>query len=296
MELKIERLSMTYPNGVHALLKRTYPSNARHRVAARPRPPSADRTLPSRTGRRSPRTLLTLLVAACTAACAPVVTHGPRVVEGLTFYGTAGGARSQCFRPACDTNLVPQQGVGVRYGRAASGSAPGLSAGLTASTGWVSSELDLYAQAPIGFTPFDAGTGVLLSPAHVMPYVQAGRMRPDGSGWYTTQGFAFMASRPTRFSTEGPSEERVAPRYWAPTVAYRARGRYGVHFYVSGALGTADAKKYRGEEPGFRTVRQPVRSVMMGMVFDVQPAFRPRPLSPSPRPVPAPPPAEARPR
>jgi hypothetical protein len=233
------------------------------------------------------------------AGCAPIVTHGPRVEPGFTFYGTAGGGRQLCDRPECDTELVPQQGAGVRYGHAASASVPGLSAGLTVSTGWESSEVDLYAQGPSGFTPFDAGAGVLLSPAHVMPYVQAGRMKPDGSGWYTTQGFAFMASRPASWSWSldgGPSEERVTPRYWAPTVAYRARGRYGVHFYVSGAFGTADAKKYRGDEPGFRTVRQPVRSVMMGMVFDVQPASPPRPLLPSPRPVPAPPPAEARPR
>lgn len=228
------------------------------------------------------RTHLTLLATLCMAACAPIVTHGPRVVEGLTFYGTAGGGRTLCDRPSCDTSLVPQQGVGLRYGQAATASMPGLSAGLTASTGWESSELDVYVQAPGGFTPFDAGTGVLLSRAHMMPYVQAGRMKPDGSGWYTTQGFAFMASRPIRWDIEGVGEERVTPRYWAPTVAYRARGRYGVHFYVSGAFGTADAKKYRGEEPGFRTVRQPVREVMMGLVFDVQPAFRPSQASPVP--------------
>lgn len=247
-------------------------------------------------GRPPPRTLLTLLAAACTAACAPIVTHGPRVEQGFTFYGTAGGAMHLCARPECDTELVPQQGAGVRYGKAAAGRALGVSAGLTLSTWWESSELDLYAQAPIGVAPFDAGAGVLLSPAHVMPYVQAGRMKPDGSGWYTTQGFAFLASRPARWSTEGPSEERVTPRYWAPTVAYRTRGRYGVHFYATGAFGTADAKKYRGEEPGFRTVRQPVRSMMMGMIFEVQPASRPRALSPSPGTVPAPPPADARPR
>lgn len=218
--------------------------------------------------------------------------------QGLTFYGTAGGARQLCTRPECDTELVPQQGAGVRYGQAASASAPGVSAGLTLSTGLVSSELDLYVQAPTSMG-FDLGAGVLAASAHQMPYVQAGRMRPDGSGWYTTQGFAFLGSRPARWSYSldgGPGEERVTPRYWAPTVAYRTRGRYGVHFYATGAFGTARAKKYRGEEPGFRTVRQPVRAVMMGMVFDVQPAFRPRPLSPPPGPVPAPPPAEARPR
>lgn len=260
--------------------------------------------MPSHTHRLSPRTLFTLLAAACTAACAPVVTHGPRVEQGLTFYGTAGGERSLCDRQTCDTSLVPQQGAGVRYGRAASGSAPGLSAGLTVSTALMSSELDLYVQAPASPAGLDLGAGVLAAGTHAMPYVQAGRMQADGSGWYTTQGFAFLGSRPAHWSLSvegGASEERVAPRYWAPTLAYRTRGRYGVHFYLTGAFGTARAKKYRGEEPGFRTERQPVRAVMMGMVFDVQPAPRPRSLSPSPSPAPAPvaeapPPATGRPR
>jgi hypothetical protein len=252
--------------------------------------------MPLHTEGLSPRTLLTLMAAVTTVACAPVVTHGPRVEQGFTFYGTAGGGRSFCDRPDCDTYLTPQQGAGVRYGRAASSSAPGWSAGLTVSTGGVSSELDLYVQAPTSMA-LDMGAGVLAAGSHAMPYLQAGRMRPDGSGWYTTQGFAFLASRPTRWDMEGPSEERVTPRYWAPTVAYRTRGRYGVHFYVSGAFGTADAKKYRGEEPGFHTVRQPVRAVMTGVVFEVQPARRPRQVPPSsePRP-PAPPPSAVRPR
>jgi hypothetical protein len=217
------------------------------------------------------------------------------VEQGFTFYGTAGGARSLCARPACDTQLAPQQGVGVRYGRAATASAPGWSAGLTASTALVSSELDLYVQAPRSLA-LDVGAGVLAAGTHAMPYVQAGRMKPDGSGWYTTQGFAVLASRPSRWITE-PSEERVEPRYWAPAVAYRARGRYGVHVYVSGAFGTADARKYRGQEPGLHTVRQPVRAVMVGMVFDVRPV-RPdgSPASAPAAAAPLPPPPAARPR
>lgn len=235
------------------------------------------------------------LLATGAGACAPVVTHGPRVEQGITLYGTAGGGRSLCARPECDTQPVPQHGAGARYGRAATASAPGFSAGLTLSSTFVSSDLDLYVQAPTSLAALDVGAGVLAGGDHAMPYVQAGRMRPDGSGWYTTQGFAFLAPRPARWSTSldgGPSEERVEPRYWAPTVAYRTRGRYGVHFYLTGAFGTADAKKYRGEEPGFRIVRQPVRALMMGMVFDVQPPPRPRPLAPGPRPV-APAPAAA---
>ena len=236
------------------------------------------------------------LVMACTA-CAPVVTHGPRVEEGFTFYGTAGGGRPLCERQVCDTNLTPQQGVGVRHGRAATASAPGFSAGVTLSSTFISSDLDLYVQAPASFSSLDVGAGVVAGPTHLMPYVQAGRMKPDGSGWYTTQAFAFLARRSARWSlslNEGPSEEEVKPRYWAPTVAYRTRGQHGLHFYLTGAFGTADAKKYRGEEPGFRTVRQPVRAVMMGIVFDVQPVPRRRPRPPEPgAPAPAAAPAPA---
>lgn len=239
------------------------------------------------------------LFLACTASCAPVVTHGPRVDPGFTLYGTGGGGWSRCARPACDTRLVPQHGAGVRFGRAATASRPGWSAGLTASTALVSSELDLYVQAPRSLG-LDAGAGVLAAGSHAMPYVQAGHMMPDGSGLYTTQGFAILASRSARWSTSldgGASPERVEPRYWAPTVAYRTRGRYGMHMYVSGAFGTADAKKYRGKEPGFHTVRQPVRMVMLGMVFDVRPVRADRPPLSAPATVaPLPPPPSARPR
>jgi hypothetical protein len=228
-----------------------------------------------------------LVLLACAAACAPIVTHGPRVQNGFSFHATAGGARHLCERPTCDTMLVPQQGAGVRYGEAATDSAMGTSVGLTVSTFIISSELDVYVQAPASLTRLDAGAGVLLAGTHVMPYVQAGRMRPDGSGWYTTQGFAWLSRRATDWSWEGAGVEQVRPRYWAPTVAYRTRGRYGVHFYATGAFGTATATKYRGEEPGTRTERQPVRAVMMGIVFDVQPVAPPRTLPPAPGPVPA---------
>jgi hypothetical protein len=237
------------------------------------------------------------LLLASAAACAPIVTHSPRVQDGLSFHGTLGGGRHLCEPPACDTMLVPQQGAGVRYGRAATGSALGTSVGFTISTFIISSELDVYVQAPASLTRLDVGAGVLLAGTHAMPYVQAGRMKPDGSGWYTTQGFALLSRRAMDWSFEDAGVEKVQPRYWAPTIAYRTRGQYGVHFYATGAFGTATATKYRGEEPGTRTERQPVRAVMMGIVFDVQPA-PPRSLPPAQRPVPAvpPPPAAGQPR
>jgi hypothetical protein len=232
-----------------------------------------------------------LVLLTCAAACAPVVTHGPRVEPGITFYGTFGGTRSLCGREACDTELVPQHGGGARYGRAATDSTPGFSVGFTYSTGFVSSEVDLYVQAPASPLGLDAGAGVLAAGSHVMPYVQLGRMRPDGSGWYTTQGFAFLAERDVGWALDEPVEQ-VTPRYWAPAVAYRTRGRYGVHVYASGAFGSARVRTYEFDAPDPHTERQPVRAVLMGIVFDVQPEPAPRPAA-RPVPVPAVPPPPA---
>jgi hypothetical protein len=229
------------------------------------------------------------LLLASAAACAPIVTHGPRVEQGFTAYVTMGAGKSLCSPETCETILVPQLGAGVRYGWAATDSTLGFSAGFTYSAPVVSSELDLYVQAPGSPLGLDAGAGVLAAGTHAMPYVQLGRMRPNGSGWYTTQGYAFLARRQIDIVL-ADNYEQVEPRYWAPTVAYRTGGHYGLHFYVTGAFGTAG--KYDPNQPDVRTGRQPVRTVMTGVVFDVGRA-RPRRLGPpTPRPiraVPAPP-------
>lgn len=235
------------------------------------------------------------LLLAFAAACAPIVTHGPRVQDGLSFHGTLGGGRALCGPPECDTRLTPQYGGGIRYGRAATASAAGMSAGLTVSTFIVSSELDVYVQAPTSLSRLDVGAGVLLAGTHGMPYVQAGRMKPDGSGWYTTQGFAFLSRRDMDWGIDVDTEKKVQPRYWSPSIAYRARGQYGVHVYASGAFGTSSVRKRPTDGTGLYTERQPVRAVMMGIVFDVQPAQPPRRL-PGPGPVPAVPPPTGQPR
>jgi hypothetical protein len=172
-----------------------------------------------------------------------------------------------------------------------------MSAGLTISTFIVSSELDVYVQAPTSLSRLDVGAGALLGGTHAMPYVQAGRMKPDGSGWYTTQGFAFLSRRDTDWGIDVDTEKKVQPRYWSPSIAYRARGQYGMHFYATGAFGTSRVTKRRVDGPGLYTERQPVRAVMMGIVFDVQPVPPPRTLPPAPGPVPpVPPPPAGQPR
>jgi hypothetical protein len=217
--------------------------------------------------------ILAIASTVCAAACAPVVTHGPRVEGGTFIVVTGGGAVSACDSLTCDLEMLPQAALGVRTGRAASETRPGLSVGANVSFNLFSSELDLYAQAPTSFMPMDAGAGVLLSAMHTMPYVQIGSMGDDGSGFYTTQGFVWMARRPTDYSLLGEqgadAPDELRPSYWSPAVAYRTRGRRNMHLYVAGALGTAVEYDWRQESEGglVRGGTQPVRMLMAGVVF-----------------------------
>jgi hypothetical protein len=219
-----------------------------------------------------PRTLLMLLALACAAACAPMATHGPRVQPGTTLVVTGGGGLPACDTTVCDLDLIPQAALGVRTGRPATVTRPGFSVGANLALNILSSEVDLYAQAPTGFTRLDMGAGVLLGAAHTMPYVQLGRMLEDGSGFYTTQGFVWMMKRPAsyRLFGEDSSAGELQPRYWAPTVAYRTAGRRGMHLYVSGAFGAAN--EYRWADDGSlaqeRVGSQPVRVIMAGLVIE----------------------------
>jgi hypothetical protein len=218
------------------------------------------------------RGILSLLALACTAACAPMVAHGPRVQSGATLVVTAGGGLPACDSAVCELDLIPQAALGVRAGRPASETKLGFSVGANLALNVLSSELDLYVQAPTGFTRLDAGAGVLLGAAHTMPYVQLGRLLDDGSGFYTTQGFVWMMKRPASYAIFGEdgSAGELQPRYWAPTVAYRTAGRRGMHLYVSGAFGTAN--EYRWADDGSlareRVGSQPVRVIMAGLVIE----------------------------
>jgi hypothetical protein len=84
-------------------------------------------------------------------------------------------------------------------------------------------------------------------------------MGADGSGWYTTQGFAMLTER-DNVSFYGEITARVRPRYWAPTVAYRFAHRGGaLHLYASGAFGSANPS------PTSPFDEAPVRAVMAGI-------------------------------
>jgi hypothetical protein len=228
--------------------------------------------------RTVPRGIFSLLALACAAACAPVVTHGPAVLGGTHVVATAGAGVSPCDSMTCDLELIPQAALGIHTGRAATGTRPGFQAGVNAALNLMSSELDLYVQAPTSYTPFDVGTGVLLGGTHVMPYVQAGRMSAsNGSGFYTTQGFVWMFRRPPDYGLfdAAPDDrpDELEPRYWAPSVAYRTGGNHGLHVYVSGAFGTARAYVFPmdGGSEMVRLENQPVRTLMAGIVFEGRP-------------------------
>lgn len=223
--------------------------------------------------------LIAGFLAIAFAACAPVVTHGPAVLGGTHVVVTGGAGVSVCDSVTCDLSLLPQGALGIHTGRAATGTRPGFQAGVNASINLISSELDLYVQAPTRYTPFDMGTGVVLGGTHVMPYLQAGRMRAsDGSGFYTTQGFVWMYRRPPDYVLTGGEPrgegepDELAPRYWAPSIAYRTGGNHGLHLYVSGAFGTARAYAYAPDSVQMvRAGSQPVRSLMAGVVIERSP-------------------------
>lgn len=231
------------------------------------------------------RTRVTALLLLCAPACAPIVTHGPRVEPGFSVTSTVGVPHAFCDS-ACGLELAPQLGFGARWGRAADPGRAGYSITGTFSSSIISSEADLYVQAPER-SDWAMGGGVLLSPNHVMPYVQAGLMDAGGAGFYTTQGFVVMAERPRQFGLIDEPSHLVRPRYWAPTLAYRMNTRRGaIHLYVSGALGWMDRVPQGGTTAG----REPVRGLMAGISAE-QPISFPLFMA-TPPPPPGPPPPE----
>jgi hypothetical protein len=76
------------------------------------------------------------------------------------------------------------------------------------------SYLDVYVQPKRRPQPgLEWGIGALASTALAGPYAQIGRVRPDGSGWYTTQLVVFAIG-------DGFSD---AGGYYLPTVVWRYR-------------------------------------------------------------------------
>jgi hypothetical protein len=215
-------------------------------------------------------------------ACAPVVTHGPRVAPGLSVGLTSGVAPAT----VCDScaGMLPAMGVVGRWGfTAGDPGRPSVQVGLGLKLGDV--EGDLYVQAPSdGAAAY--GAGVMATGYFVMPYVQWGLDRPSGTGFYTTQGFAVGTHSVGGLQHERMAYDEILPRFWSPAFAVRLGGRRALHLYVAGMVGS-----YSQRIPGGTGERHPLRTVTAGATVETV-VGRPRiprqppmpPLGPPPHP------------
>src|SRR5215213_2195006 len=141
------------------------------------------------------RTRFALAALPALFACAPAVTHGPRVEPGPSLMMTGGAPRPLCSNATnCHAGATPTFGAGVRYGfvpeRAPT---PPLMVGVTVPVfDPAAAELDGFVQAPSPGA-WAWGGGALVSRRHLMPYLEAGRMPPGGGdGWYLSAGYAHL--------------------------------------------------------------------------------------------------------
>jgi len=237
-------------------------------------------------------------------ACAPVVTHGPRVEPGLSLTLTGGIPRTLCSTD-CIAGVIPTFGAGARYGWAAE--APGRPSfqlgALVPIWDPVALELDPFVQAPTR-DAWAFGVGALASARHLLPYVEVGKLPPGGEGWYLSLGHAWLFADPTRLVGIEPGEGELGmaqpPRFWAPGVGVRLVREEGssMTLYANASLGSyvdREAQYAPGgpPQPMPVDVRKPVRVLMVGATADfTSRAFRRMRLPPSrPRPLPPPPPS-----
>jgi len=176
------------------------------------------------------RTAAVGAAALCTG-CLPHVMHGPRIEDD----GVSGSLSLTLGRNrqvgGLETEILPSLYGGLRTSRV-----PADGDGTAASLGvqvpvliaplfanedtdafdalTATSYLDVYVQPKRRPQPgFEWGVGALASTGLAGPYVQVGRMQPDGGGWYTTQLVVFAIG--DDFRDDGA--------YYLPTVVWRYR-------------------------------------------------------------------------
>jgi hypothetical protein len=242
-------------------------------------------------------------------ACAPAVTHGPRVEPGASLVMTGGVPRPLCSEfTDCHGGVTPTFGAGVRYGYVPQNpeGAP-VMAGVTVPVFDVlAAELDGYVQAP-STGPWAWGGGALVSRRHLMPYLEAGRMPAGGGdGWYLSAGYAHLFRDPSTELGSDPFDDEMVrpPRWFAPGAGARINFR-GVRWtvFASGAFGSYVNRTFTPEfipDGGLVTdtvdTRKNVRTLMVGIAWEVpfRELGRPRiprpPRRPPPVPQPLPPP------
>jgi hypothetical protein len=216
-----------------------------------------------------------LLFALTLAACAPAVTHGPRVEPGTTVTANLGVYPALCRQnQSCDSGVDPELSLGLRRGfvRNPEGAAFLLGASLPLAD-LLAPELDAYAQAPAPGL-FTGGAGALLSAHHAEPYIQAGLTRPNGDGWFGTLGYAWLFADPRNyFMQERPHMVRP-PRYWAPGVGFTGHvlGR-SMTVYANGALGHFVDRQVSADAPADTSiVRRNVHAVVVGISGQMSPS------------------------
>ena len=201
-------------------------------------------------------------------ACAPVLTHGPRVEPGFFLGSTAGILVTRDTAAAPDV-LTPDWAPYVRYGVRGE---PDVFAGSLAVALDASSApgvaADLYVQLPARNPDWAYGGGVMGSSSYVMPYVQLGRSFGRGFEVYTTQAYVRRGDFTEKQTGLDGSGVEVRPRYWAPTLAIRRReGALGVSLQLTGALGRFDERPFEADELAPVTSRA-LRGVTVSLAAD----------------------------
>lgn len=176
------------------------------------------------------RTAAVGAAALCTG-CLPHVMHGPRIEDdgvsgslSLTLGRNrqVGGLESEILPSlygGLRTSKVPTDGDGTAASLGVQ--VPLLIAPVFANDDTdafdaltATSYLDVYLQPKRRPQPgFEWGVGALASTGLAGPYVQVGRMQPDGGGWYTTQLVVFAIG--DDFDDDSA--------YYLPTVVWRYR-------------------------------------------------------------------------
>lgn len=205
-------------------------------------------------------------------ACAPAVTHGPRVEPGLYIGGTLGVIAASDTAAAPDV-LTPNWGSFARYGtRLGDEGWAGSLAIATSGEQRSGVEGDAYLQLPSRDSLWVYGAGVIGSRAYAMPYAQLGRPMGRGYEVYTTQGFVWRGDFTEKRQDLDGGDAEVRPRYWMPAVALARRDRYGaVSAEVAGALGRFDERVTDPATGATRTTGRPLRAFTVRFTgeFDV---------------------------
>lgn len=195
---------------------------------------------------RRARLLLAWALLFAAGGCMPLVTHGPRVEEGL-WTGSTGSFRlgslpeGEVDTPLGSFALRPPNGFFARYGWLRGEEGPtavlvGAHLPFAIPFSIVQPEVDVYAQLTPAAAQHAGGAGVLVSPAHLMPYVQAGSNVGERNSWYTTQGVAVIG-----FAGGAPRA-----LLWSPALSWRRgrleqtalhRRRFATHYFLQAGFG-----------------------------------------------------------